>query len=58
MTLDNTCNDMDATIRGHYDLGPGDAVELFKAIWSKMVAGPNRRPLQAAIDLVSEAFTI
>jgi len=50
------CEDLREQIHKDFDLGHGDAEELFKLIWTRMTAGPSSRLLQAAINDIERVF--
>jgi hypothetical protein len=58
MTLEEACRDMQSELHAEYDLGPGDAKDLFEAIWQAMVRNTVGIELNAAIDLVAEELKI
>jgi len=57
-SLRDICEDRAYKISEEYDLGHGDAEELFKMLWMAMVNGPNAKNVQDAIDLISDVFGI
>jgi hypothetical protein len=58
MTLEEACASMQPEIGEEYNLGPGDAKDLFEAIWQIMVRDTRGVDLNTAIDLVSEELKI
>jgi hypothetical protein len=54
--LTQVCENLQDTIREKYDLGPGDAADLFKEIWAELAEGPHPTLLDKAIARVEEAF--
>jgi hypothetical protein len=59
-SLREICEDRRAEINDEYDLGPGDAEELFKMIWAEMmtVATATGPGLSRSMENVDEAFDI
>jgi hypothetical protein len=57
-TLEATCGEMRADILADFDLGPGDAKDLFERIWQHMVRDAQGGALNTAIDLVTDHFGI
>ena len=56
MTLADTCLRLQEEIRNNFELGHGDAADLFDLIWAKMTDGPNNKKLQEAIDMIEETY--
>jgi hypothetical protein len=58
MTLEEACRDMQSELQAEYDLGPGDAKDLFEAIWQAMVRDIQGQALNQAVDDIAEKFQI
>jgi hypothetical protein len=57
-SLRDICEDLADEIREQYELGHGDAEELFKQIWAAMTGGPSAKKVQDAINLIDDVFAI
>ena len=55
-SLEDTCSELREQISGTFDLGPGDAKDLFKLIWDNMTADPASDAMATAIVRVEEHF--
>ena len=58
MTLEEACKDMLNELRDEYDMGPGDAKDLFEAIWHTMVRDSKGQQLNKSINDVEDEFSI
>ena len=56
--LEMICEDLREQIGKDFDLGHGDAKDLFKLVWDRMTAGPNSRDIETAINKVADHFDI
>lgn len=54
MTLKEVCTALQETIANDYDLGPGDAEDLFKTIWDEMIVKVSNPKIINAIQLIDE----
>ena len=54
MTLKEVCTELQETISKEYDLGPGDAEDLFKMLWDEMSLKISNPKIINAIQLIDE----
>ena len=56
--LPEICEQLREQILTEFDLGHGDAEELFRLLWNNLIDQPRAAKLSDAIDVVAEAYDI